>query len=216
VTQDGLSQATLTSPIAGTVAQIRLSPGQSVTSSSSTATITVIGSGNEEVNTAVTLTDVGQLRVGDTATISVDGQSSDVSGTVSSIGVLSSTTGSTTTFPVTIVLAPTAARLFDGAGASVSIAVQTVSGVLTVPSSALHRLGAFYTVNVMKGGKLTPTRVTVGAVGPDRTEIRSGLSAGQQVVVAELNQPLPTNSVVRRFGGAATTAPSRPSSSPGG
>jgi hypothetical protein len=32
----------------------------------------------------------------------------------------------------------------------------------------------------------------VGAVGTDRTQIRGGLAAGQQVVLADLATPLPT------------------------
>ena len=59
------------------------------------------------------------------------------------------------------------------------------------------------------GDQTTLTRVTVGAVGPTRTEIKEGLSAGQQVVLANLDSPLPTSDTTNqggfnreRFGGA--------------
>lgn len=40
---------------------------------------------------------------------------------------------------------------------------------------------------------VVPTRVTVGAVGSERTQISSGLKAGEQVVLADLAEPLPTS-----------------------
>ena len=45
---------------------------------------------------------------------------------------------------------------------------------------------------MLNNGKPVQTRVTVGAVGSERTQILSGLSAGQQVVLADLAEPLPT------------------------
>jgi HlyD family secretion protein len=42
--------------------------------------------------------------------------------------------------------------------------------------------------------------VTVGAVGSEYTEITKGLSAGQQVVLANLDEAIPTNSFTNRFG----------------
>ena len=43
------------------------------------------------------------------------------------------------------------------------------------------------------GGQVHVTNVKVGTMGPVMTRIVSGLEAGQKVVLANLNQPLPTN-----------------------
>jgi multidrug efflux pump subunit AcrA (membrane-fusion protein) len=56
----------------------------------------------------------------------------------------------------------------------------------------VHAFGTLHTVEVLTNGKPVQVRVTVGAAGSDRTQIRSGLSAGQQVVLADLAMPLPT------------------------
>jgi len=53
------------------------------------------------------------------------------------------------------------------------------------------------TVMVLSGSKTQAMPVQVGAVGPDLTEIKSGLSEGQQVVIADLNAPLPSNTTTR-------------------
>jgi hypothetical protein len=68
-----------------------------------------------------------------------------------------------------------------------------------VPNSALSD----GTVTVLSQGKTSTTKVQTGAVGALTTEITSGLTAGQQVVLADLTATLPANSTTTRgFGGA--------------
>jgi trimeric autotransporter adhesin len=190
--QQNLAATVLTSPLAGTVAAVSIVAGRSVGASANGSSITVIGQGTEQVSTTVGLADIDSVHVGEPASVRVDGVGSVLTGTVSNVGILNSTSGSSTSYPVTIRLNPTSARLFDGSGASVQIVVARVSGVLTVPSSAVHTLGPLHTVEVLSNGKPSQLRVTVGAVGSDRTQIRSGLAGGQQVVLANLATPLPT------------------------
>jgi multidrug efflux pump subunit AcrA (membrane-fusion protein) len=194
VAQQNLAQAELKSPIAGTVAAVSLSAGDSVSASSTTKTITVIGAGQKEVNTTVGIADIDLIRPGESVQVTVDGVSTPLPGKVTLIGVLntSGTSGTTTTYPVTVVLDPTTVTLFDGAGATVAIAVGTASNVLTVPISAVHALGTLATVDILKAGKLSVVRVTTGVVGLDVVQIKSGLTAGEKVVVADLSESVPT------------------------
>ena len=64
---------------------------------------------------------------------------------------------------------------------------------MTVPTSAVHTLATISTVNVYESGKSVATRVTLGAVGAETTEITSGLKAGQQIILANLKDPLPSS-----------------------
>lgn len=201
VAQQNLDQATLTAPIAGTVAAVDITPGSTVGASSSSSTITLVGSGAKQVTTTVSLSDVDRVKVGDHVDVKVDGVAAALTGKVSSIGVLSSTTGSSTTYPVKVLLDPASAKLYDGSGATVSIVVAEVSDVLTVPTSAVHRTGARSTVTLLRKGKPTTVPVEVGAAGLDQTQITSGLSAGDQVVLADLGQPLPSGNTNQNRGG---------------
>jgi trimeric autotransporter adhesin len=206
VANQDLAAGTLTSPIPGQVADVAITTGQGVSADSPSAVITVIGNGTPVVNTTVALSNLDEVKVGQRASVTVDGDVTPIAATVSQIGIVDTTTGSTTSYPVTVQLIDPVGRLSVGAGAGVTITVKTVSDGLTVPTSAVHALGALHTVEVLAGGKVDTVRVGVGAIGDDRTQITSGLKAGQQVVLANLSEPLPSNNAnPGRSGGLGRT-----------
>jgi len=188
VAQQNLSAATLKSPADGKVADVGLTAG----SSSSGQTVTIIGTGIPGVSMSVPLAQIDEVKVGQPVTVAADGDSTVLHGTVASIGLLSSTSGSRTTFPVTVRLDSGSRQVFDGSGADATITTGTARNVVTVPNSAIQSsAGGTHTVTVIKNGKPTAVRVTLGVAGNDTTQVTSGLQAGQQVVLAELSQPLP-------------------------
>lgn len=205
--QQARDQAELRSPIDGTVGSVAISPGAAVQGDSSAPQLVVIGPGSHQVITSISDTAIGSVRLGDAATIIPSGSSTPVHGQIVSIGVLSSASSTTgpgsVNYPVTIGLTSTGQQLFAGQSASVSILMAHASGSLTVPSSAVHHAGALTTVTVLRQGIASSARVSLGAVGPNRTQILSGLNQGDQVVLAELSQPLPTTSLqnIQRIAG---------------
>jgi hypothetical protein len=54
------------------------------------------------------------------------------------------------------------------------------------------RVGSSAVVRVLRQGVVTPVRVVPGAVGTLRTQVTSGVKAGEQVVLADLSVPLPS------------------------
>lgn len=190
VAQQNLAGATLVSPIDGTVAQVGFTVGQQAGQQH----IVVNGPGANQVTTAVNDTQAGRIKPGQQATVTPDGSSTPIAGQVTSIGLLSSTTSSgSPSYPVTISLPSSAQQLFPGATAAVSIITSTANAAVTVPTSALHLAGANAAVTVLVNGQPEPRRITVGVIGPSVTEVQSGLAAGDQVVLADLSQPLPTS-----------------------
>ena len=67
--------------------------------------------------------------------------------------------------------------------ASVSIAVQSKTGVLAVSTAAISTANGTSTVNKVVDGKTVETEVTTGLQGDQTTEITAGLAAGDQVVI---------------------------------
>ena len=187
-----------------------ISAGQSVQGSSGTPQIVVIKPGSHQVSTSVSDTTVGSVQVGDAATVTPSGASVPLRGQVISISLLaSSNTSGSVGYPVTIGVTGTDQQLFAGQSASVSIMLAHVTGMLTVPSSAVHTAGANRSVTVLRNGTANTLRITVGVVGPTRTQVLSGLNPGDQVVLADLSRPLPTINIQnsRRVAGGGSGRP---------
>jgi RND family efflux transporter MFP subunit len=200
---ENLQQATLASPIAGVIGAVAIAPGSSVSAGSSSATITVIGAGGYEVATTVTVNDIASVKLGEPAQITADGSTQSVPGKVVFIGT-ADLTDTSATYPVVIGLTDpnNAAGLRDGATASTAIQVgQASTSALTVPTSAVLNANGRHTVDTLVNGKLTPVTVQVGVIGPLRTQITSGLKAGETIVLADLHAALPTSNIANAVAG---------------
>lgn len=201
VAQQNIDQATVVSPIAGTVGAVNLLPGQQVSAGSSTANAVVVGEGGWEVATTVTVDDVDKVKTGQTATVVPDGTGERLGARLVSIGVAATTTGTATTYPVVVGFTASPAGLHNGASASVAIELARATDALTVPTSAVRTVGTLHVAAVMTSGKSHTVPVQVGTVGSERTEVTSGLSVGQEVVLADLNRPLPASNSTNTGGG---------------
>ncbi len=73
--------------------------------------------------------------------------------------------------------------LGDAYRVEVRIAIWEAEDVLTVPAGALFRLGEQWAAYVVDGSRLRRTVVEVGQRTPLQAEVRSGLTAGQSVVL---------------------------------
>ena len=196
--QDNLDDATLTAPIDGTVAALSLVPG----TSSGSESITIVGAGAVDVTVDVPLASLPKVKVGQAATVTADGSSTPMAATVRSISLLpASSTTTSVSYPVVVRVAAPTPSLASGSTATATIVLATVRNVVTVPNSALTTLvsGTGF-VQTIKDGKVTRTLVRTGAVGVTTTQVLSGLTAGQQVVIADLSEPLPTTTTTNRFG----------------
>jgi HlyD family secretion protein len=161
-----------------------------VTAASAEQAVVVAGDGGYEVTTTVSVTDLPDLDVGQAVTVQPDGRGSTLEGEIVAIGVAAS--DGSTSYPVTIALTePTNDDLRNGAIASVAITVTGAEEVLVIPTSAVSIDGDRATVQAYDGSTAETVTVETGAIGSTWTEIRSGLDAGQQVVLADLSEPLP-------------------------
>jgi HlyD family secretion protein len=207
--KDGLAAATLKAGISGTVASVPFATGDTASSSDA---IVIVGDGAVDVTVDVPLAMLPSVKVGGAARVTADGATTAADGVVRSISLLptADNTSSTPTYPVIVrVSAPTAA-LASGANATVEIELGRVDNVVTVANSAVTPVGTDGTsgvVLVWKNGIATRTPVVLGAVGLTRTQVVSGLTVGQRVVLADLTLDLPTNPNAPTRGGGFGGAP---------
>jgi macrolide-specific efflux system membrane fusion protein len=135
------------------------------------------------VNATVDDTEVGEVQKGDQAVIVPDGATTPVYGTVSSVGLIGTSTSGVATYPVTIAVTGSPGGLYAGASASVTLIVKQLSNVTTVPTTAIHYTSSGAEVYEMVGGHQVAHPVTVGMTSGGETQIVSGLSVGTEVVV---------------------------------
>ena len=153
------------------------------TSSAAGADVVVISTGSFVVNATVDDTEVAKLKNGQTAEVTPTGATKPVAATVTSVGLVATSSAGVATYPVTLSVSGDTSSLHAGASAQVTIVTSQVDDAVLVPASAVHGTGADATVLVATGGKQTATPVTVGATDGTRTQILTGITAGTQVVV---------------------------------
>jgi multidrug efflux pump subunit AcrA (membrane-fusion protein) len=208
--QDDLQSATLTATMSGTVASVDLTVGDQVSGSSDSADPSAAADGSDasttasqvvvvsprrfEVEVDVSADDVTSVKKGMQAQVTPSGATEAVFGTVASVGLVAEANSSgAATFPVTVTITGPQSKLYAGTSATVSIITKQVTDVLSVPTMALHTSGhtsgaTTYVQKLVKGKKVK-TPVKVGETYGASTEVTSGLTAGDKVVVTTVRLP---------------------------
>jgi multidrug efflux pump subunit AcrA (membrane-fusion protein) len=198
--QRNLNQATLTAPVDGVVGAVNIVVGQSVaggTSSSAAAAttthaISIQSPGAFAVTGSISDAQVNQVVVGQAARVTPAGATQALTARVTAVATTATVTSGVATFPVTVTLTDANPSLHAGTSASVSIIINQVSQVLTVPTAAVKTSGAGSVVQVLVGGKPQARPVQLGASDALRTEVVSGINPGDEVVVATISSTVPT------------------------
>ncbi len=196
-----VAATTLKASSGGIVEEVNVTSGEEVAtggtggasaSGSSSHAIVIITPGVFEVTGSVSDALVNEIAVGQTAEVVAAGSSDAVAGKVTEVAEEATVTSGVATFPVTVVLSGASPSLRPGMSASVSVVINQVVGVVTVPTSAVHTTGAGSTVSLYVNGKPDPVAVTVGAADATRTQILNGVKAGDVVVIATITSTIPS------------------------
>ncbi|WP_432983488.1 efflux RND transporter periplasmic adaptor subunit [Dactylosporangium sp. CA-233914] len=197
----------LTAPIAGTVTAVNGAVGSSASGSSSSS-----GGGNNaagstgstgssssssgsgfiqladltklQINASFAEADATKLKADQTANITWSALSGTrATGKVATISPTATTSNNVNSYAVTISLdtLPEGVRLGQSTTAVVTIA--EAQNVLRIPSTALRTAGGQRTVQVSVNGQTEQRQVEVGITGGGFVEVKSGLEAGEQVVI---------------------------------
>ncbi len=186
--QQDIDNATITAPFDGVVSVLSVAKGDQV--AATTTAITIVNPNIVSIEGAVDQTSVSQLKTGQDATVTFDAlRGYTYRATIATIGLVPTVTQGVVTYPVTFTLATT--NLQNGAPipspgmtASITVTTSTVSDALVVPSRAIKTTGRNRTVVVHTDAGDETRTVTVGTTNGTLTQILSGLTAGEQVLVA--------------------------------
>ena len=163
--QRNLGLATLTAPVSGIVSALNIVAGQTVSaggSSSSAAAasptttthaISLLTPGAYQVTGSISDAQIGQVAPGQQARVTPAGATNALTGKVSAVAPVATVTSGVATFAVTVTLDAGDRTLHAGTSAAVSIIVNQVVHVLTVPTSAVHTTGTGSGVDVLVNGQ---------------------------------------------------------------
>ena len=141
-----LEDATVTAPTAGTILTKTVSLGQVITSATSSATggttlLTMADLGRVRVRALFNETDIGQVRPGQTASVTVDAfPDRRFQGVVEKIEPSATIQQNVTMFPVLVTLDNSESLLKPGMNGEVAVLVDQVNDVLAVPNDAIKNV----------------------------------------------------------------------------
>ena len=168
---------------AGGLGNLGNSTASSSSSSSSTPFAEIVDSKALTMTVPFSESDITKIKVGQPATVTLDALAGvELSAHVSSIATVGSSSSGVVSYDSTITVDQNDSRVRPGMSASVAVITGQAQGV-TLPNNAVSGAGSIGTVQLMKNGKAVSQQVVVGLRGDSRTQIISGLSAGQEVSV---------------------------------
>jgi RND family efflux transporter MFP subunit len=173
----------LVAPAAGTITVINIKAGQSVGATATAMELT--DTSVYALTASVNELDIPQVVLGQSARVTVDAISNQgLSGKVQTISQTATTQSGVVSYRITVLVTAGAASLRSGMSASAEVVVQEASHVLAVPNKAVGGTPNNPTVSVMVNGAAETRSVTTGLSDDSYTEILSGLSEGERVIIA--------------------------------
>lgn len=217
--QTAIADSEIVAPISGTVNQVNIAAGHSASLSSAatpSGAIILSSPGGYQVQASVSDALISQVKLGEQAIIVPAGATSTVYGTVTQITPQATITAGVATFPITVSITnsdPSSTsrakvpELFAGASAQVALVVRQATHVLSVPTSAVHTIGSRNFVFVSsRASSRSPEKkvdIVIGAADSLHTQVVSGLTLGQSVVIVNARVAVPIQTGGLGFGGFA-------------
>lgn len=194
--QDGYDKAIIVAPIDGIMLDVNAEVGQTINSTALAASLFTIASDIRrlELEVDVDEADVAQVKVGDTATFTVEAMPDrPLRGVVRQVRTGPTVSNGITSYKAVIVVDNGTLELRPGMTATADISTASASDVLLVPNAAFRfepeaPAGAAAAGNetrlyLLRDGALDPVAVEVGLSDGQHTEVRSGsLAVGDLVV----------------------------------
>jgi membrane fusion protein, macrolide-specific efflux system len=160
-------------------------PTTGTSNTTTTGFMTIADMGRLQISGKFTEADVAKVKKGQPATVTFDAvPGAQASGKVTAIDQSATVTNNVVQYGVTVRLTGPPRGLRIGATGTVQVTTSRADDVLYAPTAAVRTVGGRSTVTVMQDGKPVVRAVRTGAEGDQGTEITSGLSEGDQLLIA--------------------------------
>lgn len=177
---DGLSNHTVTAPIDGYVTSVNVVAGGIASQAMPAATIANID--KLEIDTSISETVINKVKVGDKVGIIVSSISDEpFPGTVTALSPAPA--AGSLTYPMKVTLDNANAEIKPGMFAEIIIVSDRTADVIALPSGAVLIKSGKTIVATIEGDSVVFKNVVVGVDNGELAEIKSGIKAGDTVVV---------------------------------
>lgn len=205
-TQDTYDNYTVTAPISGKVIKKTVKVGDKISKSTTGNTVLAViyDMSNYTFEMLVDELDVKSVKAGQSVNITADAVSGKTfSGTVTNVSLQSSTSNGVTNYPVTVTLNDGLDELLPGMNVDGVIILDEAKDVIAIPADSLMRGNTVYVKddsvkekigNVPAGFR--SVEVSAGLISKDYVEIKSGLTEGEEVYVAQSSVEKTSNNMM--------------------
>ncbi|EKQ52216.1 MULTISPECIES: efflux RND transporter periplasmic adaptor subunit [unclassified Clostridium] len=203
--QDNLKNTVIKSPISGVISDKSLNIGQMATQGGVLSKINDISSVYATIQ--VPQDKVNSVKIGQAATIKVDGSDRTYDGTVQNMDLSADTTSRV--FNCKIKIDNSDKSLLPGTYGKVTLVSDQKIEVITVPVNALVGNEGNYSVFINDNGTAKKIKVTIGETNDNNVEITSGIKNGDQIIctnTSTLQDGDSIDAVSKQDGGAEDTA----------
>lgn len=222
-TQDSYDNYTITAPISGQVIAKNFKVGDNITKNTSNTTVlaTIYDLSSLTFEMSIDELDIRKVKVGQKVAVTADAfEGQSFSGTVTNVSLESTYSNGVSTYPVTVTLDETG-DLLPGMNVDGVITLEEANDVLAIPVDSLMRGNRVYvkdeTVTEQQGpvpAGFRSVEVETGLTNDSYVEIKSGLSEGDVVYVAESTASNVNSFMMMPAGGGGMGGP--PESGQGG
>jgi macrolide-specific efflux system membrane fusion protein len=193
--KDDAAARNVTAPIAGVVTALPVENGSTAGGAGSAVAATITNPEVYQATITLAESDISTVEVGQRALLTFDALPDlTLIGQVTRVDTTGANESGVVSYGVVITPDVMDKSVKGGMTVSVSIITATAQDVLAVPSSAVKSSGAGKYVQILQNGQPVNVTVEVGMSNDAYTEITSGLTEGQEIVVSTTSS-----------GGTATT-----------
>lgn len=197
----------ITAPTEGILSDVTIAPGMQIAAPTSTTTVSsqtvaaIKTQGIPVITVSLSEIDVAKVKVGQQATITFDALPTQTfTGKVLGINTTGTVSNGVTTYPATIILDTQNDSILPNMSTTANIITNVKQNVLLVPSAAVSTSNGQSFVQVLQNNKPVSVAVTTGESSDSDTEITSGLSVGQTIVIGGLTNSAANATTSSPFG----------------
>ncbi len=211
-----VEETVLRAPFGGVIGAVGAVVGQSSgasagatggsTAGGASGLVTLVDPDGMTVSAAIAEADATSVKAGQPVRVTLPASGVEMKGKVISVDVQSTVSNNVVQYTTTVSLDSPAAGVRVGQTAGLTIITGTLENVLFVPTSAIGKDGSTTYVTKISGDSLVRVDVTTGLVGTTGTQILSGLSEGDEILLSSTTSTATTSSTLQGSPSATATS----------